>query len=213
MRGSRRSLGRLLQHPAAPAIAVVPFCLLTIAGFYLLLRFDATPTRQHYAPSLWPETAKIAFPTGKPALLVFLHPLCPCSRATLDELDGVLSELPKTALPEIHLLFVRSIKNPDWNGGELWNRAARIPNAIRQWDVGGRTAVQFGARTSGATLLYGADRNLLFQGGITGSRGHEGDNVGATRLLAAIESGRRASNLSQVFGCALAIDRVPEGGQ
>jgi hypothetical protein len=206
-------LGRLLQHPAAPAIAVIPFCLLTIAGFYLLLRFDATPASQHYAPGLWPETVEIAFPTGRPALLVFLHPLCPCSRATLAELNGVLSRLPKAAFPEIHLFFVRSIKNPDLNGGDLWNRATLIPNGIRQWDTGGRIAVRFGARTSGVTLLYGANKRLLFQGGITGSRGHEGDNLGASRLLAALETGRRASNLSQVFGCALAIDRQPEGGQ
>jgi len=100
----------LLQHPAAPAIAVIPFCLLTLVGFYLLLRFDGTPSSQRYAPGLWPETAGIAFPTGKPALLVFLHPLCPCSRATLEELNSVLSRVPKTALPQIHLIFVRSAK-------------------------------------------------------------------------------------------------------
>lgn len=179
----------------------------------MLLRFDGTPAWQHYAPGRWPETAEIAFPTGRPALLVFLHPLCPCSRATLNELNGVVSQLPKTALPEIHLLFVRSIKNPDWNGGELWRQGTEIPNAIRHWDVGGRIAVRFGARTSGATLLYSANRRLLFQGGITGSRGHEGDNLGASRLLAALETGRRAPNLSQVFGCALAIDRELKGDQ
>ena len=206
-------MGRLLEHPAAPAIAVIPFCLLTLAGFYLLLRFDATPALQHHAPRMWPQTAEIAFPIGRPALLVFLHPLCPCSRATLDELNGVLSKLPKTALPEVHLVFVRSIKNPDWNEGDLRDLAMRIPNAIRQWDVGGRIAVQFGARTSGATLLYGPHKDLLFQGGITGARGHEGDNLGASRLLAALETGSRAPNLSQVFGCALAIDREPESGQ
>lgn len=202
-----------MGHPAAPAIAVIPFCLLTVAGFYQLLRFDSTPASQHYAPGLWPESAGIAFPAGKPALLVFLHPLCPCSRATLEELNGVITHLPKTDRPEIHLLFVRSTRNPDWSGGELWERATRIPDAIREWDVGGRIAVRFGARTSGATLLYGVRKNLLFQGGITGSRGHEGDNLGASRLLAALETGRRAANLSQVFGCALAIDREPEGGQ
>jgi hypothetical protein len=206
-------LGRLLEHPAAPAIAVIPFFLLTLAGFFLLLKFDGTPTRQHHAPALWPETAEIAFPTGRPALLVFLHPMCPCSRATLDELNGVLSKLPKAALPEIHLLFVRSTKNPDWKGGDLWDRAIRIPKAMRQWDVGGRIAVRFGAQTSGATLLYGSHKDLLFQGGITGSRGHEGDNLGASRLLAALQTGSRAPNLSQVFGCALAIDREAGTGQ
>lgn len=206
-------MGRLLEHPAAPAIAVIPFFLLTLAGFFLLLRFDGTPAWQRHAPGLWPETAGIAFPTGRPALLVFLHPLCPCSRATLDELNGVLSQLPKAALPEVHLLFVRSTKNPDWNGGDLWDRTMRIPNAISHWDVGGRIAVQFGARTSGATLLYGPHKDLLFQGGITPARGHEGDNLGASRLLAALETGSHAPNPNQVFGCALAIDREREKAQ
>jgi hypothetical protein len=203
----------LLQHPAAPALAVLPFCVLTLAGFYALLKFDATPAWQHYAPAHWPETPGISFPTGRPALLVFLHPLCPCSRATLNELDGVLSRLPRTALPEIQLFFVRSTKNPHWNGGELWDRAMRIPNAVRRWDTGGRIALRFGARSSGATLLYGKNKDLLFQGGITGSRGHEGDNLGASRLLDALETGRRAATVSQVFGCALAIDREREGAQ
>jgi hypothetical protein len=187
--------------------------LLTLAGFYVLLRFDGTPAQQHYAPSRWPASAGIAFPSGKPALLVFLHPMCPCSRATLDELNGVLARVPKAALPEIHLLFVRSIRNPDWNGGDLWERARGIPNAFRHSDEGGRIAVRFGARTSGATLLYGVNKNLLFQGGITASRGHEGDNVGAERLQAALETGRRAANLTQLFGCALAIDHPQEAGR
>ena len=37
---------------------------------------------------------------------------------------------------------------------------------------------RFGAETSGQTLLYDRDGRLLFSGGTTGSRGHDGDNAG-----------------------------------
>jgi hypothetical protein len=214
VRAIRGLLRRLVAHRAAPVFALVPCALATAVGFYLLLGFNGTAAPQHSAPAVWPAASEIALHPGKPAVLVFLHPLCPCSRATLHELDRVLSLLfPAAPHPDIHLLFVRSAQTPEWNGGDLWRDATGVRGAVSQWDEGGREAARFRALTSGAVLLYGAHGNLLFQGGITGARGHEGDNLGASHLLAALETGRRAGPLSQVFGCALAIDKAPGGGR
>ena len=53
-------------------------------------------------------------------------------------------------------------------------------------DVEGVEARRFGAQTSGTTSLYSPDGRLLFSGGITSSRGHEGDNAGEDALTQAI---------------------------
>jgi hypothetical protein len=54
-------------------------------------------------------------------------------------------------------------------------------------------------------VLYNAAGALLFSGGITAARGHEGDNAGREMVLAhlaANDAGRRAP----VFGCPLFAD-------
>jgi hypothetical protein len=79
-----------------------------------------------------------------------------------------------------------------------------IPGIIRKTDVSGQEAKLFGAKTSGDVLLFGANGNLIFAGGITASRGHEGDNNGADAMLKAIDDSRRATvSTTPVFGCSL----------
>ena len=57
--------------------------------------------------------------------------------------------------------------------------------------------------TSGQTILYGADGTLLFSGGITGSRGHAGDNDGRAGLVALLTRAGRGQTRTKVFGCPL----------
>ncbi len=70
-------------------------------------------------------------------------------------------------------------------------------------DVDGHEAQRFHAHTSGETLLYNASGKLLFQGGITGRRGHEGDNAGRAACLSLLTSERAPLSHAPVFGCAL----------
>ena len=69
-------------------------------------------------------------------------------------------------------------------------------------DADGVEAARFGAKTSGQALLYAADGRLLFHGGLTPSRGHEGDNEGLRRVTAILD-GKAARDESPVFGCSL----------
>jgi hypothetical protein len=70
-------------------------------------------------------------------------------------------------------------------------------------DDEGAEANRFHAATSGQTLLYDADGRLLFSGGITGSRGHAGDNAGENAIVSWVNSGAAARTETSVFGCAL----------
>ena len=70
-------------------------------------------------------------------------------------------------------------------------------------DDGGAEARAFGVETSGQTLLYDAAGKLRFNGGITGSRGHAGDNAGRKALVALIGETAPDRNGASVFGCPL----------
>jgi hypothetical protein len=140
-----------------------------------------------------------------PTIVLFLHPFCSCSDATFTELNQVLERRdPSRPAPVIDVLFVRY--DPAWKPGEYWRDAEKLPGAHVRWDEDGKQARLFGATTSGFVLLYDARGQLRFHGGITGSRGHRGDNYGENRLLQALETPAGAPVLdlvSRVFGCAL----------
>jgi len=126
--------------------------------------------------------------TGRPTLYLFMHPRCPCTRATIAQLQQVLTApgLDDAAIPE--LMVVSTIpsdasENDDgWRRSETIRLALELPNASLVEDLGGSIARHFGAVASGSVVLYAADGRLLFAGGVTVSRGHEGDSLGADNL-------------------------------
>jgi hypothetical protein len=81
--------------------------------------------------------------------------------------------------------------------------AKALPHARVHWDDGGKEAMRFGAATSGYVVLFNTGGSLLFRGGVTASRGHEGDNAGFDSLLVSLRSGVPARASSRVFGCGL----------
>jgi hypothetical protein len=94
----------------------------------------------------------------------------------------------------------------DWASTGLAQRAAAVPGVTLVRDEGGREATRFRALASGLTVLYGPDGRRLFSGGITASRGHEGDSFGRRRLLAILDGHPADRDESPVFGCALGAE-------
>ena len=77
-----------------------------------------------------------------------------------------------------------------------------FPELARKSTRGGAITAAFGAFTSGQVFLYGTSGELLFSGGITGSRGHEGDNAGRDAVESLLDR-RNAPAHTPVFGCSL----------
>jgi hypothetical protein len=94
-----------------------------------------------------------------------------------------------------------------WTHSDLWRSAQAIPGVHVQEDVDGAEAARFGAYTSGQVVLYAANGALLFRGGMTGSRGHEGDNAGEERIISLVTRGTSDSDHSSVYGCSLQAAR------
>jgi hypothetical protein len=70
-------------------------------------------------------------------------------------------------------------------------------------DQGGVEARRFDVEGSGHVLLYAPSGKLLFSGGITPSRGHEGDNAGRSAIVSLILRGHAPVDHTPVFGCSL----------
>jgi hypothetical protein len=96
-----------------------------------------------------------------------------------------------------------------WEQTDLWRSAAAIPGIRVISDTHGEIARKFAAVTSGETLLYSSDGNLLFAGGITESRGHIGDNAGRSTIESVVMAERQVPSTqpapahTPVYGCPL----------
>jgi hypothetical protein len=77
-------------------------------------------------------------------------------------------------------------------------------------DEDGFEAKRFGAKTSGQVVLYAPKGALLFSGGITVSRGHQGSNPGLESLITCLTQSNPDRTPWPVFGCLL-LD--PQGTQ
>ena len=173
-----------------------------VAGFAWLGSYDNRPGIPASAPERWPTDSQIARDASRPMLVMLVHPRCSCSRASLGELAELLARAHHR--PAAVVLMVRPAGvSEDWEKTDLWQSAARIPEVTVVRDDGGVEARRFGTRTSGQTLLYDTDGRLLFSGGITGARGHPGDNAGRATILALLDREGPQQSGSPVFGCPL----------
>jgi hypothetical protein len=139
---------------------------------------------------------------GRPTLLVFVHPRCPCSGATIGELARILAKYHNRVTTAV-FFYSPSTEAPEWHRTDLWLAASAIPGVRITEDLDGSAARMFGAYTSGETLLYTPDGRLAFHGGITPARGHEGDSAGQDAILSLLSGKPAASNSAPVFGCSI----------
>jgi hypothetical protein len=141
-------------------------------------------------------------PAGRFRLMMFVHPHCGCSLSSMRELERTLARCQGRVAAEIYFFRPLSVDD-NWTHGALWNLAANIPDASIQVDPSGAQAHQFAVKTSGSVLLYDPQGRLCFQGGLTASRGHEGDSAGKAAIIAIAHGKTESASATRVFGCAL----------
>jgi hypothetical protein len=189
------------SRPVLIVLAIV-WTMAVGTGMALLWNYEVAPGVAATAPARWPESSRIARATDRPTLLMLLHPQCPCSKASLEELDRLMARVHHRVAARV--LFVIPPDAPeDWARTDLWRQASGIRGVSVVGDRDALEAERFHAATSGEALLYGTDGRLLFSGGITGSRGHAGDNTGRSALLAFLTDREAATRNTPVFGCSL----------
>jgi hypothetical protein len=176
---------------------------LTLApGFALLWKYKAQPGEAEGAPPFWPAESRISRRGDRATLVLFAHPECPCTRASVAELARLMAQFDDRL--RAWVVFLRpSDVGAEWDGSDLWQRAAEIPGVTVVRDGDGVESSRFRASTSGATVLYDTSGRLLFSGGITSARGHEGDSAGLERIRSLIRTGKADRSDAPVFGCSL----------
>ena len=156
----------------------------------------------------WPTACGLEPASQGPTLLMFVHPKCPCSRASLTELEMALPRLPNLRQATV-VLYSPSPCPADWRRGDIVERVAAIDGLTTVWDEGGKLAASFGVQTSGHVLLYDRSGRLRFTGGITPARGHEGDNRGRALLEHAATEDRSEILTAAVYGCPI-VEKAPQ---
>ncbi len=176
--------------------------LAVATGLVVLWDYDAGPAPAGHPPARWPAASRLAQVSSRATLVMTAHPHCPCTRASIGELDALMTQT--AGLVDTYVLFYKPKGVPEgWDRTDLWTRAASIPGVRVVQDDAGVEAERFGALASGQVMLYSASGDRLFSGGITASRGHAGDNAGRDAIVAHLRHQPSARALTPVFGCAL----------
>jgi len=173
-----------------------------LAGFAVMINYDLQPGAAAVAPRRRPVDITPALSADRPTLLLFAHPRCPCTRATVVELNHILTACPGAA--DVRVYFTTPAEpTAEWTKTALWDETAALPDTTALPDPGGALARQFDVKTSGHVLLYSAAGKLLFSGGITAARGEEGANPGRIAVVTLLQGQADAETEFLVFGCPL----------
>ena len=175
-------------------------------GTAAFMRFEFTPGDETGAPRVWPKDSSLALHPDGMTLVLFAHPHCDCTRASLDELQVVLSHRSRPMSAEVVFVQLSGFMDQEMSD-ESWEKAGRIPGIERRIDKEGVEARRFGALVSGYTVLYDSSGKLLFEGGVTGSRGQVGANTGRNSVIGLLRDGKVDTSRTPVFGCYL-FDRA-----
>jgi hypothetical protein len=175
--------------------------VLIASGAAGLQVYKTTAGSPGHPPDQVPSTAVDRQSDG-PRLTLFVHPRCPCSRASLHEFQEIVARAPAGVRAEV--VFVRPPGVTEgWERGNLWDEANALRGVRVTVDCGAAEAERFGVSTSGHTLLYDADGKLAFSGGITRARGHDGENSGSRGVLGRLRGEPDGADRFPVFGCPL----------
>jgi hypothetical protein len=171
-------------------------------GLACLWIYAATPGDHGATPNRWPVESGMAPAADRPTLVVFAHPRCPCTRATIGEL-AKLMVYGQGRVDARVLFFTPRDAADDWRETDLWDAARQIPGVAVASDEEGVEAARFSVATSGHAVLYDPDGRLLFSGGLTAARGHSGDNPGSAAIEGLLAHAGTGMDRTPVFGCGL----------
>jgi len=183
---------------------VLPWALCVAGGFIALWVHAAKQGSLGGPLSHWPVESKLPRHTELPTLVVFIHPECPCSRATLDHLRP-LAEKADTSIVLVTMTPPSGESTSPRGVGchQQIESLAKAPHVIRIDDVGGDEAKRFDVSTSGTCFLFTPDSRSVFQGGVTSGRGHRGANAGLRMMTDRIGDQSHSAAAHPVFGCSL----------
>src|SRR5882757_1053287 len=149
----------MLTSKAGVYSAVFIWSAAVLAGYLWIINygFATYQPADHFAQNQWPRGSSLTLAVERPTLLFFLHPQCPCTRATIRELEKVLTGqgLTPRQLPKLIAVATLPLNaSENWRKTDTIASALQLPNSSIIWDVDGTESSRFGAVTSGTVMLY-----------------------------------------------------------
>jgi hypothetical protein len=188
------------------ALALVAWLGASLTAWYGITTFGFVGERlaDGDTPAVWPVESTIVRSKQRPMLLLFLHPHCACSQATVEQLERLTTLVPARLLPTICVVASspRSTGRT-WESTPLLNRIPRLPNSYVFHDAGGVETALFGAQLSGTVILYDTDGRRLYAGGVTMARGHDGHNAGIQAVADLLINPEASAPSVPAFGCSV----------
>jgi hypothetical protein len=180
----------------------IVWALSVAGGAASMLNYKYTPGAP--APIAdWPAQSSLRPDAEKDTLVMLAHPRCPCTKASVNELSRLMAQGNSPRL-KAYVIFIKPKGFPvEWEKTDLWASASAIQGVNVVLDNEGIEAEKFQAATSGQSMLYDKDGKLLFSGGITPARGHEGDNDGRDAIISLLDHGGSEKSETPVYGCPL----------
>lgn len=179
--------------------------LAVTAGAVALLNHSFDGEQTMHAPSAWPEVLGTFNPEGDALTIVMAaHPQCSCTRASLAQLERLLARFPQQMHALVCVYQMPGQKAQAVQQSAFWKHLEALPGVEPKLDPEGTITALLGAEVSGSVAAFNRTGTLVFQGGLTASRGHEGPSL-AIDHLAQLASGhvpeKGAVASAPVFGC------------
>jgi hypothetical protein len=188
-----------------PWLVAIVWIVAVLAGLETVWNYANTPAQAVEPRSEWMANSQISLDSDLPTLVMFAHPHCPCTRASVAELARIAAQGAGRFVGWV-VLFKPGDAVEGWEQGHLMRSAEEIPGVHVVTDRDGQLARLFHITTSGHTLLYNPRGKLLFSGGITSARGHAGDNVGESAIVSLLGGLPAKTSHTPVFGCPIIED-------
>jgi hypothetical protein len=186
------------------ALGALAWVAAVVAAFGALQHYAATEGAA-YAPS--PRAQEILrkyWQPGHGLVVMAVHPLCPCTSASLSELGDLLAR-SEGRCRAIVVEYQPEHPSPDWESSpntiELGGKT--VPVIM---DRGGVLATSLGAATSGHLVFVDPQGKIQFHGGLTIARGHRGRSPAQDAILASLKGGDVTLKSAPVYGCSLTAE-------
>lgn len=199
----KRFVSNPKHRACALSVSVVVWLGLLAGGNAMLASYAHSPGEIAAPETASPNVEALRLTESMDPLAVrvsiFVHPDCPCTAASLDE----LAEAVRGAGAYVALVA----SGPQAQAGRpalmRLEQRAQAEGWTLTLDYTGQHAKQHGARTSGHTVVYTPNHKLAFHGGVTASRGHRGPNPGIRAVHDLVRGQPTPTESHPVFGCPI----------
>lgn len=192
-------------HIITKSVVFGTLAITFVFGFVTLTDYSSRPAP--HTDVLAELPADVHFETSQadknsPTILLFYHPKCPCTLASARCLARLASRF--NGSPNFYAYAYCPAEEPDtWIASSTTDELRTINNVTIFPDRNAEKCKQFGVRISGHILVYNSAGKLVFSGGITPYRGHEGGSMAAMDFIQHANGKVLEPSCWPTFGCSI----------